>query len=189
MISDGKIPFSDLSSTILKSDIDIRSFKCADDRYTRFLKRDAIEGMQECTACTHLVFYKTETLVGYFTLINDIIQGDGVELKDEKPGFRYDTYPAMKIARLATHRDWEGRGIGRYMLMLSISYAIRLNNVSACRFITLDAVNEKVSYYQRHGFVSVEELADEKTTPMYLNHTSVINAQRKQSSQTKLGLD
>jgi predicted GNAT family N-acyltransferase len=172
MIPDGKIPFSDLSSNLLTLEHDIQSIKCRDDLYTRFLKRDAIDAMQECTACTHLVYYKNDVLVGYFSLINDIIQGDKIEERDGKPGYRYKTYPAMKIGRLATHKDWERKDIGRFMLMLSISFTIYLNKVSACRFITLDAVHDKVSFYQKHGFVVIEESIGEKTTSMYLNQSA-----------------
>lgn len=186
MIPDGKILFSDLSHVLLNSEHDLHSFQCSVDIYTRFLKQDALEAINECTACTHLVYYKEETLVGYFTLINDIIEGGQIDQDDLKPGYRYETYPAMKIARLATHREWEGKNIGKFMLIFSIAYAMRMNQVSACRFITLDAVNDKVSYYSKHGFVAVESLADKKTTPMYLNYSAIVNSSKLSSGQTKL---
>lgn len=114
MIPEKDIPFSDLSISLLTFKDEVQSFQCRNEIYSRFLKRDAREAMEECTGCTHLVYYKDNTLVGYFTLINDIIVGEQIEEFDLKPGYKYESYPALKIARLATHRDWEGLDIGRF---------------------------------------------------------------------------
>ena len=127
-----------------------------------------------------------DILVGYFTLINDIIQGEEISDKDAKPGYIYETYPAMKIARLATDKDWERKGIGTYMLMLSIAYAIRLNQVSACRFITVDALNGIVPFYIKMGFIPFHESTNSRTTPMYLNYFAVIKQIQKASTQREL---
>ncbi|KAF5082432.1 hypothetical protein DSECCO2_99680 [anaerobic digester metagenome] len=186
MIPDTDIPFSDLSFSLLSSRDQVNSFKCEDDAYTRFLKRDAIDAMNECTGCTHLVFYKDGTLVGYFTLVNDIILGDQIEDEDIKPGFRYDSYPALKIARLATHKLWEGLDIGKFMLLHSVSFAIMINQFSACRFITVDAINKKVDFYKKFGFVVIEDAINEKTTSMYFNHTAIIKMLRDKDKQTTL---
>ncbi|NLL11677.1 MAG: GNAT family N-acetyltransferase [Methanomicrobiales archaeon] len=183
MIPDTGIPFSDLSISLLSSRDQVNSFKCSNDAYTRFLKRDAIDAMNECTGCTHLVYYKDGTLVGYFTLVNDIIFGDKIEEEDIRPGFRYDSYPALKIARLATHKLWENLDIGKFMLVHSISFAIIVNQYSACRFITVDAVNEKVDFYKKFGFVVIEDAITEKTTPMYFNHTAIIKILRDKDKQ------
>jgi predicted GNAT family N-acyltransferase len=186
MIPEGKIPFSDLSTALLSSEHNIRSFKCKNELYTRFLKRDAIEALDECVTSTHLVYYKKEVLVGFFSLVNDIIQGDQIKDGDTKPGYRYETYPAMKIARLATHKDWEGKGIGPFMLMSSIAFAIRQNQISACRFITVDAINDRVSFYIKYGFVVIEEEVGEKTTLMYLNYSAILKMIQRRDEQKTL---
>lgn len=185
MIPETTIPFSDLTVSPLNGEDETRSFKCRNERYTRFLKRDAHNAMAECTGCTHLVYYKDGSLVGYFTLINDIIVGEKIDQYDIKPGYRYESYPALKIARLATHKDWEGQGIGKFMLVQSVAFAIKVNSISACRFITVDAINEKVGFYKRFGFVPIEESIGEKTTSMYFNHIAISKLIRDQQNRTE----
>gem|GEM_PF-5523227 len=92
----------------------------------------------------------------------------------------------MKIARLATHRDWEGLNIGTFMLSQSVAYAIKLNTISACRFITVDAVNEKLGFYAKFGFVATEEAIGEKTTLMYFNHIALSKMIREHDRQITL---
>lgn len=183
MNPEDNISFSDLTVSPLNNQDDTRPFQCRKEMYTRFLKKDACDAMDECTGCTHLVHYKDSSLVGYFTLINDIIVGEQIEQFDMKPGYRYESYPALKIARLATHKDWEGRGIGQFMLVQSVSFAIKVNSISACRFITVDAIHEKVGFYKKFGFVVIEESIGEKTTSMYFNHTAISRMIREQQNK------
>ena len=83
-----------------------------------FLKMDALQSQQRRLSATRLVLYHG-TLVGYYTLVNDRIVADAVQLSDGESEYSYRTYPALKVARLAVHLDYERRGIGRSILLKS----------------------------------------------------------------------
>jgi hypothetical protein len=75
-----------------------------------------LNSQRDKTASTRLVIYEGK-LVGYFILVTDVIRKREINDGDGEPAFKYFTYPAMKIARLATHQDYEHRQIGRNMLI------------------------------------------------------------------------
>ena len=80
-----------------------------------FSKDDALDNQNNLIFVTRLVFRKGN-LVGYFTLINDSIEVRTVEECDREESYHFRKYPALKIARLATHSDYERFGVGRSML-------------------------------------------------------------------------
>jgi GNAT superfamily N-acetyltransferase len=109
------IPFSELEFIPLTKDHNLTSFRCQETELHDFLKENALKDQLNRISATRLVYYKGR-LVGYFTLVNDCIEVKAIEESDGEPGYPYAKYPAIKIARLATHSDFERRGIGRNML-------------------------------------------------------------------------
>ena len=58
----------------------------------------------------------------------------------------------MKIGRLAVAKSHQGENIGSNLIRLIREMLLRRASVSACRFITVDAIVDKRSFYEKNGF-------------------------------------
>lgn len=169
-----KIPSSALSIKVLKSPAQISHFVCNDSDLNEYLHQVAIDATHEGTATTHLVYFN-DTVVGFFSLASGVINKKDLSEDDTKPGFGPVNYPTLLIARLATHSDWERRGIGKHMLAHSMAIAIHLyRNFLGCRFISVDAKKDRVSFYIDNGFKLVESTKDKEHPKLYFNHVELL---------------
>ena len=103
---------------------EIQKFDCGNTSIENFLKQDAyyLTIMRECS--TSLVFYQSD-LIGYFSLRKSTLK---VEIDDELINF-----PCLDIARIAVHKDFQGKGYGTYIL----HSIFKLADTVSERFITL----------------------------------------------------
>ena len=149
--------------------------------------------------------------MGYFTLVNDCIDKKELRRKDGIKHYRYTSYPSLKIARLATNMDYEGRDIGTHMLsMVYIAY-MRISDYSGCRFITVDAKVESQGFYVKFGFryakgskgsifktpntllchilhflllkICKENKEDEESVPMYIDYHKILESNQPTDQQ------
>ena len=65
-------------------------------------------------------------------------------------------YPAVKIGRLAISEEFASQGLGRDIIRL-IKFMFTHDNRTGCRFITVDAYQNAVGFYQRCGFDFISE--------------------------------
>ena len=139
----------------LKADSEIKPFKCKDDDLNGFLFEDARKYLADLMAVTYLwEDLPNNKTVAYFSLLNDKITFDPeqrsiwnrLSRRVPNPKRRKD-YPAVKIGRL---------------------YTFTHGNRTGCRFITVDAYQDAVGFYQQCGFdfLSAKDEKD-KTRSMY----------------------
>jgi GNAT superfamily N-acetyltransferase len=120
---------------------------------------DAKNYQDELLAVTYLLL-DADNIVAFFSLLNDRISISDVDsnrkwakyFRDIMPqGKRFKSYPAMKIGRLAVSENYKGLGIGTmiidYLKQLFIS-----NNRTGCKYITVDAYRQSLSFYEKNGF-------------------------------------
>ena len=131
-------------------------FDCGRDEQNRFLYERARRDAKKGVTVTHLLFIKG-VLAAYVTLTMDrLVLGP-----TEKPkGVSYRVLGAMKIAQLAVDRRFTGHGLGQYIVSFVVEYAISMRALVGCRYITLDAEQSVIGWYERIGFVrNLEEQA------------------------------
>ena len=168
------INFEDLNFLVLTADHrhHLPTFKCKNDELRGFLIENAYQNQLDRTSVTRLVLNKGR-LVGYFTLVADVIKKEELIDGDGEPDFIYGTYPALKIARLATHKEFERQGIGRCMLLKIFAIWIRLSDHIGCRIITVDAKPEAVEFYKKFDFheaiVNPKKLKGRDIVPLYID--------------------
>jgi GNAT superfamily N-acetyltransferase len=156
---------SEFNESILNVDSEILPFDCGDSELNGFLFDDAVNYLIERLAKTY-IFDDGEKTVAYWALLNDSLSikdlGDDITEKTYvkwykriantlNDGKRKKSYPAVKIGRLAVHKDYKGKGIGRDILDLIVFYFTE-KNISACKFITVDALIDAIPFYQIYGF-------------------------------------
>lgn len=153
---------SQLSLIKLTDNSVIKSFKCKDDDLNDFLFDDALKYASELMAVTYIFEFKDDTVV-YFSLSNDNINLKDSESIDRNRvnrsipnAKRINSYPAVKIGRLAVSENYEHKGIGSQVLSL-VKQMFTYNNKTGCRFITVDAYAAAINFYENNGFVFLTE--------------------------------
>jgi GNAT superfamily N-acetyltransferase len=132
----------------------VMDFCCNDEELNDFLQNDALNDHQNMYSITHLVKHQGE-IIGFFTLSTDTIHisnVDGIEFSD----YRYRKLPAIKIARLATHKDYEGGGVGKYMLGKILEITFNLARDVGCSVITVDAKLNAIGFYMKYVFTEAK---------------------------------
>jgi len=103
--------------------------------------------------------------------------------------FRYSTYSALKIARFATHTDFERQGIGRNMLLKIFAIWIRLSKYIGCRIITVDSKPEATGFYKKFDFheaiIDKRKLKDKSNIPLYIDIHKELERVKKNTPSTK----
>lgn len=142
----------------------IKSFDCGDADLNDFLFSDAINYYKSMMALTYILEDKEmNRTIAYYCLLNDKIVFD----PDEKRLWnklnrriannkRRKEYPAVKIGRLAVSKDYAGKHIGS-LIILQIMHIFATMSRSACRFLTVDAYKDAVSFYEKCGFTFLSE--------------------------------
>jgi predicted GNAT family N-acyltransferase len=158
---------SNVCIDILCDSHNISDFASSDPDLTEYFVEDAINEQRNRTSTTHVLLDNNETIVGYFTLLNDSIKV--VNLEDRHiDGCEYSSVPAVKIGRLSTHRDHEHKGYGSLMLTLAMSYVFEVQRYSGCRVVTVDSKKGCEGFYEHFGFKKTSIKRD-NSTPMYLD--------------------
>ena len=64
------------------------------------------------------------------------------------------SYPALLIGRLGVNKNFGKRGIGTELIRVIRSMAAEEDNLSSCRFLTVDAYNNEATrkFYETNGF-------------------------------------
>lgn len=162
------ILFEDLNFEILHAERDLSFFKCNNEDLYEFVTEAALSSQLKRLSVTRLALYEDQ-VVGFFTLVNDCIEARAINELDGDPGYPYTKYPAIKIARLATHDDFRHRDIGTNMLLKILIIMRRVSEYVGCRIITVDSKPESVGFYQKFGFkIASRHYVD--TVPMYKDY-------------------
>jgi predicted GNAT family N-acyltransferase len=167
-ITNDKLVFNNISGRD-----DLANFKSTDKDLNEFLRDDALNNQLSMLSVTKLV-YMNNTLVSYFSLTNDSIRKKLVHPEDGESDYPYSHYPALKIARLAVQKEWEGHGAGTAMLVESIATAFTISKYAGCRIITVDAKKESAGFYEKYGFKKANADQETDTTPMYLDLNKIV---------------
>jgi len=136
----------------LISDIDYLNYKnffCGNSSMDNFLKESAYYLTITKQAATSLVWLENE-VVGYFTLQNH-------QLKIDIPIPELIGSTHLYIERIAIRKDLQKSGIGTFILNYILEISSEINE----RFIFIDALIEKVEWYEHRHFESL--IGDEKS--------------------------
>jgi len=163
----------DFSLVRLTQDYTIKPFNCEDDDLNGFLFDNAKPASKELIAITYLLETDTNT-IGFFCVSNDKITADDTRGRTIFSTFRllkfqdteFDSmhsYPAVKIGRLGVDKAYQGQGFGRWILDY-LKFSFIDNNKTGCRFITVDAYERSLGFYERSDFIYLTEKDNGKDT-------------------------
>ncbi|HPQ45662.1 MAG: GNAT family N-acetyltransferase [Methanoregulaceae archaeon] len=173
-----KIHFSDLYFEKLCDESDISSFSCSDEVIDSFLLNDAKEFQKDRIATTYL-FYLNEIFVSFVSLANGCIDAEYVEPRAGKQGFLPQKYPALLIAQMGTHKDYQKMGIGENMLKFSFAVALQVCEIVGCRVVRVDASKRKshvIEFYKKYGLFEQFGRTDGETAYLLRDLTKICDS-------------
>ena len=131
---------------------DLSGFDCEDKDLNEFLKNDSFNYKKQLIAKTFIIIYKEE-VVAFFSVMNDSIKLKLEETERTKGLKRLHEYPALKIGRLGVDKNFKRKGFGMFILDFVIGLTRSINQVSACRFITVDSYPNSIRFYEKQRFI------------------------------------
>jgi len=134
---------------------DLSIFDCGDNDLNEFLREDALKHQNSLIATTLLFIYE-EKIIGYASLCSDsvkLIKEEKLKIRDEI-GYKYGDYPAVKVARLAVQKEYQGKDVGTKILNYIVGSVVFNSEKIASRFLTVDAYLEEkvINFYEKYGF-------------------------------------
>ena len=143
-------PVSDLLIQPLAPDDDLSLFSCGVNSLDDFFQKEVVF----CHKHSYLTAYvvkskKDKCIIGVFALSNDVISLEEDDVEDIKDKIddeykfmlsRQLSFPAVNISHLAVSSDYQGRRIGR-MIVLYVIVLVKRLRFSGVQFITVDSMN------------------------------------------------
>lgn len=151
---ENSISLDQLSFKKISPDLGLASFDCQDTELNEFLTQKALDYQKSNLANTTCIYYDGKFVAYFSTCMDSIALTDG-EKGIFHPNKRIiKSYPAIKLARMATIPEYQRRGIGSIIVDLVVGMAFTSNQQGlACRYVIVDAYPSKEDWYTKRGFI------------------------------------
>lgn len=139
----------------------VDGFDCGEAVLDRFLARFALPSQQANASQTYLGL-ADDTVVGFYTLVvGEVAYADAPERLTK--GLARHPVPIMLLARLAVHRDWQGKGIGAGLLRDAVLRTLQAADIAGIRALAVHAKDDRArTFYRSFDF------AESPTDPLHL---------------------
>jgi GNAT superfamily N-acetyltransferase len=136
----------------LRREHEVEGFDCGQEDLNRFLVRYALQAQQANASRTY-VGLNDDAVIGYYTLVvGEVVYSDVPERLAK--GLARHPIPLMVLARLAVHKDWQGRGGGAGLLRDAMDRTLLAAEIAGIRALAVHAKDDAArSYYERFGFI------------------------------------
>ena len=129
-------------------------FRCRKPEFAEYLDISAACDQQQRMGRMYWAVHNDD-IVGYMMLA----MGSAGEERPADLGIdMYGHIPALAIARLATDKRYERRGIGRYMTSYAIKFARRMAMDVGCRVTLANSAPDAVGFCEKNGLCQVSQL-------------------------------
>ena len=132
---------------------DLSKFDCGDSDINEFLKEDALIYQEKKLATTTIFTFNNE-VIGFFSTAADSIKLKLIEKENHairnKP---ISEFPAIKISRIGRDRKHRNQKLCEDILKWAIGYILKCSEMTAVRFVTVDAYPAKVKWYESFKFI------------------------------------
>ena len=129
------------------------AFACGQPDLNAWLIKYALQNQSASSAKTYVGLVK-ESVVGYYSLaVGQVEYSDAPERL--RKGLARHSVPIMLLARLAVHKEWQGRGVGRALLRDAILRTLQASEIAGIRALVVHAKDDAAKrYYEQFDFVS-----------------------------------
>ncbi|GBR75405.1 hypothetical protein NO2_0083 [Candidatus Termititenax persephonae] len=153
------------------NEIAVAQFDCGDSDLNIFFRVNAKDNEDELVSKTYFLTEVNKDIpLAAFCLSNaEIRTVADIELAIS-PQSQYGTYPAVRIGRFATHKDYRKKHLGTVTMDLIKTWFTNFNK-TGCRFIVLDArkTEEAQKFYNYNGFEDYPKQENKNTVLKYFD--------------------
>lgn len=136
------------------------NFSCGKDLLDNYFWTQAKQDVKrKLSACFVSVDNETGKISGYYTLSSSSISNDLIpeSLKKKLPK-SYLSIPAVLLGRLAVDKNFQGKGIGKLLLIDSLKRCYDTSkSIGAFAVITHPLDKEAEKFYEKYGFISLPD--------------------------------
>lgn len=137
----------------LRRDHPIDDFDCGQPDLNTWLLKHALQN-QGANAAQTYVGVANETVIGYYSLAVGEVSYTGAPER-LRHGLARHPVPIMLLARLAVHKNWQRKGVGRGLLKDAVLRTLQAADIAGIRAIAVHAKDGNARrYYEQFDFVS-----------------------------------
>lgn len=145
----------------LRSSDDRSGFRSGQVDLDRFFLRFAGQNQfRHHLGTTYVAVDEHDLIVGFATVSASQIEVQDLPVAKAKRLPQYPL-PVLRLARLATHEDFHGSGVGAELLRAVFVLAHQMARDYGCVGVLVDAKEEAVDDYKRFGFFELDALRGE----------------------------
>ena len=139
-----------------ESSAELHNFRSEDLNLNIFLRRKSRKHQNELLAVTYLLYFDNE-IIGYYTLSSDTMPATDIEKNKFQKGKQYESYPAIKIGRLAISEQYAQEGYGSWLLSaIKYKFANEQQQIGG-RYLLVDAYKNVLHFYKKNDFLVWQE--------------------------------
>lgn len=130
----------------------VEAFDCGEAALNRFVWRFALTSQQSSAAQTY-VGLADEAVIGFYTLVVGEVRLEDAPERVAK-GLPLHPVPLMVLARLAVHKDWQGKGLGAGLLKDAMRRTVQAADIAGIRALAVHAKDDAArAFYRRFDFI------------------------------------
>jgi len=139
---------------------DRENFDCGVEPLDRYLKQQASQDMRRQVAAVFVLRDEdTGPIAGYFTLSQSSVRLGTLPEMLAKRLPRQNSVPVTLLGRLAVDRQFQGKGIGRQLLIAAMRRAYAVLSDVAAWSLVVDAKDDRAAaFYRRFGFEPLDDV-------------------------------
>lgn len=133
-------------------------FSCGQQTLDNYILNNATKDVQSGSCTCFVTIDESDKVIGYYTLSSDNISKDGAP-EELKKSIKYENIPVILLGRLAIDNNFQGRGIGKKLLIDSLERSLHVatNHVGSVAVI-VDPIDESaIAFYSRYGFTMLPD--------------------------------
>lgn len=133
------------------------TFTCGVDVLDRYLREQASQDVRRNVATVFVAEERTSgVLHGFYTLSMASVDLGRLPEALARKMPRYPTVPAVRLGRLAVHREARGQGLGTYLLIDAMARSLR-SEIAWAAFIVEARDDDARRFYARFGMQSFHD--------------------------------
>jgi GNAT superfamily N-acetyltransferase len=145
------------------------TFDCGKETLNLYLKQSARQHHEKGISKTFVALPETSSTIiaGYYSVCMAQIDFLSMPSPHQKGLPKEYPIPAMRIARLAVDKTFQGKRLGEELLMESLDRAIRLSSEVAIYAVVVDAIDaEAKQFYLKYEFIPYEDRSNSLFLPI-----------------------
>lgn len=136
-----------------------KEFDCGKDLLNTYLKTQAGQDIKRKLAVCFVLSENETNIQGYYTLSNNSIPlSDFPEQIQKKLPKSYKSIPATLLGRLAIDKKYQGRGIGKILLIDALKRSFELSKDIGSFAVVADPLDEEAEkFYKKYDFIKLTD--------------------------------